>query len=79
MSFSKIDARNCVSGLARGFVPATNIAAARKYEFSEHLSLVLHDCNLFSKIFLSLLTFFFLKATGENARGKTKADSYPAY
>ena len=78
VSLKILDAMTCVSGLARIFVPASNNAAARKYEFSEHLSLVLHDCNLFSKIFLSLLTFFFLKATRENARGKTKADSYPA-
>ena len=34
--------------LARGLVPvAKNAVAGGKYEFSEHLTLVLHDCNLY--------------------------------
>ena len=36
------------SFLARGLVPvARNAVASGKYEFSEHLSLVLHDRNLY--------------------------------
>ena len=60
-------AKKIMGILAWRFVPtrSTFAAARSKYEFSEYLSLVLHDCNLFSKIFLSLLTFFFLKATRE--------------